>query len=190
MHAWSAFATEVGACINLYFWITWENEVLWAPSGRKHNPRALCWVPSSVACPLFQFDSLWQACDMNTSALNHNVIWSTRMIECRGTLHWHRNVHLSSLPSTETEVWNQLWSRLAITYNLLIWTDLGLCYFSQFFQVKTAIITYMITSLEFWINQHWWLPFQLIRSYSDFPVALVLLNNPSMGCSIHMRHVI
>jgi hypothetical protein len=38
-------------------------------------------MPSSVACPLFHFDSLWQACDMNTNALIHNVTCSMRMIE-------------------------------------------------------------------------------------------------------------
>jgi hypothetical protein len=138
MCAWSAFATGVGAWINLDFLITWENEVLWAPSSSGYVGGSIVYA-LCAGCHLqlhAHYFSL-TACDRRVTWIQ--VLWTTtswgplEWLSDRGTLHWHRNGHLSSLPSTESEVWNRLWSTISITHKILIWTDLGLCLFPSFF---------------------------------------------------------
>jgi hypothetical protein len=105
----NAFAAEVGTCINLDSCIAWEENILWATSstgyrgGSKIN--ALC-----AGCHLHLHTHYF-----SLTACDRRVTWTQMLLtttSCcprewlsdRGTLHWHWNGHLSSLPSANTDM--------------------------------------------------------------------------------------
>jgi hypothetical protein len=124
MYTSSAIASESAALISTFL-ITWENEILWAPSssgdGGGRIIHALCaGCHLQLHAPYFSLT----ACDRRVTWIQ--MLWSTmscvprEWLSDRRTLHWYRNGHLSSLPTTEKEVWNQLRSRISIIHKILI----------------------------------------------------------------------
>lgn len=126
-----AFAGEVAA-VTSTFSTTWENEILWAPSssgdGGGSIIHALC-----AGCHLQLHARYFSLTAYDRHVTWIQMLWSTlscvprEWLSDKRTLHWYRNGHLSSLPTTEREVWNQLRSRTSITHKTFMWTDLRYC---------------------------------------------------------------
>ena len=136
MYNSSAIVSEVAALISTFL-IIWENEILWAPSSSGDRGGSIIHV-LCAGCHLqlhARYFSL-TACDRRVTWMQ--MLWSTmscvprEWLSDRRTLHWYRNGHLSSLPTTEREVWNQLRSRISVTHKIFTWTDLTCSLFSAF----------------------------------------------------------